>query len=345
MRVRNFRAGGLGARAFTLVELLVVIGIIALLISILLPALGKARESSHTIKCASNLRSVGQGMGMYVAEFRQTYPAAYLYVGQSVRKGDGGGDDDSKGYVHWSSFLYGNKAGANDDVTFYQSLGGWDMFTCPNIENGGLPPTNTFPGNLDGGQQNDAGSGVTDRQAPRCAYTVNEAICPRNKFYVGFQGAVRPYQFVRAGSVRNSSETVLATEWNQDWHVVSAAGRVDPGVTVSKSHRPVHGFKGVSGGLDMELIPPNAFSSAPKIRRIRADELAPDPATGAGATRLDWVGRNHGKRNRADYDDRRTNFLYCDGHVETKTVKETIEPQFQWGDTFYSLNPGSDIQP
>jgi len=105
---------------------------------------------------------------------------------------------------------------------------------------------------------------VTDRQAPRCAYTVNEAICPRNKFYIGFQGAVRPYQFVRAGSVRNSSETVLATEWNQDWHVVSAAGRVDPGITVSKSHRPVHGFKGMSGGLDMELIPPNAFSSAPR---------------------------------------------------------------------------------
>jgi prepilin-type N-terminal cleavage/methylation domain-containing protein/prepilin-type processing-associated H-X9-DG protein len=65
---------------FTLVELLVVIGIIALLISILLPSLSKARESSKRLACMSNLRQLGQAMVMYNMANKGNFPRSAPYT-------------------------------------------------------------------------------------------------------------------------------------------------------------------------------------------------------------------------------------------------------------------------
>ena len=116
MKARN-RSG------FTLVELLVVIGIIAILIAMLLPALSRAREQAKTVACQSNLRQIGIGAYLYAQAFQ-----GYI-VPATVLK-----PDHSQYIDSWASILTAQRfliaprvIGANDRPSDDPSI-----FRCPN---------------------------------------------------------------------------------------------------------------------------------------------------------------------------------------------------------------------
>ncbi len=97
--MRN-KTGQLNPHGFTLVELLVVVAIIALLVSILLPALGKAREEAKKVVCLSNCHQWGLSTLLYATDNRDSFPYRYNRSSLGNYRPEGSPGRNSPQYYH-----------------------------------------------------------------------------------------------------------------------------------------------------------------------------------------------------------------------------------------------------
>lgn len=109
--------------AFTLIEILVVIAIIALLVAILFPVFSRTRENARRASCLSNLKQIGLGIAQYVQDFDETYPI------------DAGNDDSG----NWGT-VYSGLSWVGKVEPYVQSH---QLFICPSAEPNPSNPAGT----------------------------------------------------------------------------------------------------------------------------------------------------------------------------------------------------------
>jgi len=304
-------------KAFSLVELLLVVSITSMLLGIFIPSLRKARHIAYQLACSTNTSAIAHGMFMYAHSYDGSLPAAYDYIesGTTIPL-----------IKHWSSVLRNYNAISDKHLI------------CPVFAKKGLPPQSTTNNNLETGQVS-AVPGQIDTQIPRCAYTVNEVLCTRNRFAVGFEDAIRVNRYVQIAEVVNPGKTILVTEWSTNWKMlsISEAG-------LCNSYLPIHGAKalGTSSHYNLNSVPLNTSKPCFKngiYERLLVNNLSLwQSSSRVSSSPLDWVGRNHGVCRKKDTKDlRKSNFAYMDGHVECKSIYDTVTPTFEWGNYVYSI--------
>ena len=127
-------------RAFTLVELLLVIAIIAILVSITIPALGSSRETARRIKCLANLKGIGGGIAAYMNDSNDLLPRVRPLHSQNGNSNDPSLLDVMVVYLSVPAPEREDPATANSPFTHVS-----DVFICPSDRTGKDAATNFEP--------------------------------------------------------------------------------------------------------------------------------------------------------------------------------------------------------
>ncbi len=343
---------------FTLIELLVVVAVIAILISVLLPALNSARKEGQSIVALNNGRQVAVAANAYTANggFQldgvgraEHFPPAYLYAELDDQgrptlrpklREQGRSIQSDQGYVHWTWYLFGNE---------FTPV---EAFTSPLVPNGGAPATNPGPNAEDWEPEQRNSRGLTvgaavpeDLQAKRVAFTPNMGVMPRNKFYRGrdVDGAYERSLWattVAPSDIAQPSSTALITEFAglNSYRPVSEGG--SGGGFEMKSERPLVPMEHLSlGGDFFGSSGARPTRSEPSFRYARLADVAPWDQVGDqgwmdSPTPWNAIGRHHPGE--------RTAFVYIDGSGERSTIEESITNQ-RWGRSVYSVDGKAGI--
>jgi prepilin-type N-terminal cleavage/methylation domain-containing protein/prepilin-type processing-associated H-X9-DG protein len=215
-----------GHRGFTLVELLVVVSIIALLISILLPSLNKARDSAKRIKCSANVRGIAQAGLTYAADDRlefaipinkadaerpESYRSVYSYGGKSGTGHTGNvvtslfGGPQGQGSIHrpLNRIMY-------PKATFYSPVGPpqWPRDTKEDLPIYTCPGDKGFPGMHQQGWRNNKSTSSYDYYGT--AYNANVYLIGQSGIGVTVESN-SPY-FRSLSQVPNAGNTILYME-------------------------------------------------------------------------------------------------------------------------------------
>jgi prepilin-type N-terminal cleavage/methylation domain-containing protein/prepilin-type processing-associated H-X9-DG protein len=314
-------------RGFTLVELLVVIAIIALLLSILMPSLAKARNLSKAAVCLSNLKNIGMSLSMYHTQ-NNYYPTAYGYID---------GESSANGYYHWTAALEPSEYQA--PITSGKYPRTQKQYVCPTHTPGGWAPSNFTSARIKepppGQASQDATNTKDDQQAPRLSYAVNEAILPRKKFSNAHDAAnatanTKNICVVSPDEIDAAGNTILVGEFSSNSNCIwgSSVG----GGSAYKSHRPTNGVKLANGGVfDGEgyVAGTQVFKLTLAEATAAINAVLADKSVAATNHHISYINpTSHMECG---------NYAYADGHTAKATLKETLDPgDYQWGRKVYS---------